>query len=331
MKSILVTGGAGYIGSHTVRQLSESPLHSQNNIIVLDTLETGFRESIPKNITFIQGNVGDQELVHSILEKHNVNSIIHFAASLVVPESVANPSKYYRNNSFNTLNLLECAVKQNVKHFIFSSTASVYGNSDQATIGESTPAQPINPSGFSKMISEQFIKDISKISALQYVILRYFNVAGAASDLSNGQKSKNASHLIKIACEVICKKRESMTIFGTDYPTKDGTGTRDYIHVEDLADLHVLALSYLDQGGLSGTFNCGYGHGFTVREVIHTLEKVSQTKILAHDGARRAGDPAVVISDVQKIKHAFHWKPRHDNIDEICKSALLWEQHSLTS
>ncbi|ORU93366.1 MAG: UDP-glucose 4-epimerase GalE [Cycloclasticus sp. symbiont of Bathymodiolus heckerae] len=319
--SILVTGGAGYIGSHVVKLLGER----NENIIILDDLSTGF-ESAVLHGTFIKGNTGNKELVRSILKEHNVESVLHFAAHTIVPESVENPLKYYQNNTCYTRNLLECCSDAGVKNLIFSSTAAVYGELETGFASEDTPKAPINPYGSSKLMSEQMIRDLSQATDLNHVILRYFNVAGSDPDGQVGQSTKNATLLIKVAAEVAVGKREKLLVFGTDYPTPDGTGIRDYIHVSDLAAAHINALDYLRNDGESTTLNCGYGHGFSVREVINAINKENGTPLTVEEMPRRAGDPPELISVAEKIRSTIGWEPQFDDLDLIVRTSLAWEK-----
>lgn len=319
--SILVTGGAGYIGSHVVKLLGER----DENIIVLDNLSTGFEKSVLHG-EFINGNTGDKELVSRILKDYNVESVLHFAAHTIVPESVENPLKYYQNNTCCTRNLLECCSSAGVKHFIFSSTAAVYGELETGFASEDTPKAPINPYGSSKLMSEQMIRDLSIATDLNHVILRYFNVAGSDPDGQIGQSTKNATLLIKVAAEVAVGKREKLLVFGTDYPTPDGTGIRDYIHVSDLAAAHINALNYLRNNGESTTLNCGYGHGFSVKEVINAINQENGSPITVEEMPRRAGDPAELISIAEKIRHTLGWTPQFDDLNLIVKTSLAWEK-----
>ncbi|MEO1888529.1 MAG: UDP-glucose 4-epimerase GalE [Cycloclasticus sp.] len=319
--SILVTGGAGYIGSHVVKLLGER----NENIVILDDLSTGFEQSVLHG-EFINGHTGDKELVKRILKDYNVESILHFAAHTIVPESVENPLKYYQNNTCCTRNLLECCSEADIKQFIFSSTAAVYGELDTGFASEETPKAPINPYGSSKLMSEQMIRDVSVASNLKHVILRYFNVAGSDPDGTIGQSTKNATLLIKVAAEVAIGKREKLLVFGTDYPTPDGTGIRDYIHVSDLAAAHIDALDYLRNNGESTTLNCGYGHGFSVREVINAINQENGTPITVEEMPRRAGDPAELISIAEKIRHTLGWTPQFDDLNLIVKTSLAWEK-----
>ena len=319
---VLVTGGAGYIGSHVVRQLTAA----DRKVIVLDNLSTGFSEAVI-NAELIVGDTGDRQLVRQILADHKIDTVMHFAAHTIVPESVSNPLKYYGNNTCCTRNLLECCTEAGVNHFIFSSTAAVYGIPDQEMTAEDTPTAPINPYGTSKLMSEMMLRDLSFATPLRHVILRYFNVAGSNPDGEIGQSTAKATLLIKVACEAALGKRESISVFGSDYDTKDGTGVRDYIHVEDLASAHVKALEYLEKGGESSTFNCGYGHGYSVREVLNTVERVNGSKLNIIEEPRRAGDPPMLIARADRIRSTLNWEPAYDNLEFIVKTSLQWEKN----
>lgn len=323
-KGILVTGGAGYIGSHVVKQLGQLG----ERVVVLDNLSTGFRQAVTYG-DLVVGDTGDTELVTRILKDYEVDAILHFAAHTIVPESVANPLKYYGNNTCKTRNLLECAADAGVSHFIFSSTAATYGIPDTASCSELSPTSPINPYGMSKLMSEYMLRDLSSATPLKHVILRYFNVAGSDPEGLIGQSTRNATLLIKVAAEVAVGKREKLLVFGTDYPTPDGTGVRDYIHVSDLADAHIQALSYLRQGGDSIILNCGYGHGYSVREVIEAVNRNHGKPIMVEEHARRAGDPPCLVAEVNKIHETFTWRPQYDDIDLIVKTSLNWEKKLL--
>jgi len=322
-KAILVSGGAGYIGSHVVRQLGEAG----ERIVVLDNLSTGFAEAVLYG-ELVVGDTGDQALVRKILKEYDVESVIHFAAHTVVPESVSNPLKYYGNNTCCTRNLLECCQEADIKHFIFSSTAAVYGmpSSDQLPATEETPKAPINPYGMSKLMTEYMLRDLSAVTDLSSVALRYFNVAGCDPEGRIGQSTPNATLLIKVACEVAVGKRKQISIFGTDYPTPDGTGIRDYIHVEDLADAHLKSLEYLRGGGESTALNCGYGHGYSVREVLQMVEKVNGKPLNIIEEPRRAGDPPELIAGADLIREKLGWQPHHDDLEAIVSTALAWEK-----
>ncbi len=319
--SILVTGGAGYIGSHVVKLLGEN----NENVVVLDNLSKGFKEAVLYG-ELVVGNTGDKELVSKIIQHYNVDTVMHFAAHTVVPESVSNPLKYYGNNTCNTRNLLEVCQLQNVKHFIFSSTAAVYGIPDSETVNEESSLAPINAYGTSKLMSEWMLRDLAQASNLKYVTLRYFNVAGCDPDGKIGQSTPGATLLTKVACETAVGKRSSVSIFGTDYPTKDGTGVRDYIHVIDLADAHLKALDYLRKGGESTTLNVGYGHGYSVREVLDAVQHVNNAPFKIREEPRRPGDPPVLIADAKQIRKVLGWTPQYDDLDSIVKTALEWER-----
>jgi UDP-glucose 4-epimerase len=318
---ILVTGGAGYIGSHLVRMLTGAG----QSVVVLDNLSTGFADAV-KGAELVVGDTGDKALVSRLLNEHEVETVIHFAAHTIVPESVENPLKYYGNNTCCTRNLLECCSAANVKHFIFSSTAAVYGIPEGPECTEESPLSPINPYGTSKLMSEMMLRDLGKATDMRHVILRYFNVAGSDPDAQIGQSTESATLLIKVAAEVAVGKRERLFVFGTDYPTPDGTGVRDYIHVDDLADAHVKALEYLRQGGDSVTLNCGYGHGFSVREVIDAVNRVNGSPIKVKEEPRRAGDPPALIAKADKARSLLNWEPRYDDLDFIVKTSLEWER-----
>lgn len=319
--NILVTGGAGYIGSHVVSLLGEA----KKNIIIYDNLTTGR----PENILFgelIVGDLNNLELLDKVFTDHKIDAVMHFAGSIVVPESVENPVLYYKNNTENSLNLIKMCLKHNVKKFIFSSTAAVYGLPEGGVASEETPTHPINPYGRSKLMTEWMLEDISNAHDFAYVALRYFNVAGASKTEKIGQSTPRATHLLKTAAEVVTKKRTGMSIFGTDYNTKDGTCIRDYIHVDDLAQAHLDALAYLDKGGESQVLNCGYGHGFTVKEVIGQVEAYIGEKLNVEMGPRRAGDAVELISKASKIKKVLGWTPKYNDLAYIVKSAIEWEK-----
>jgi UDP-glucose 4-epimerase len=321
MSTILVTGGAGYIGSHVARQLGERG----EDIVTLDNLSTGFRSSVLHG-DLVVGDTGDMDLVSRVLAERRVETVMHFAAHIVVPESVADPLKYYRNNTANTRSLLECCVKAGVKHFVFSSTAAVYGIPAGGEASEETATRPINPYGWSKLMSEQMLRDVGAVTPLRYVALRYFNVAGADPQGRIGQATPEATHLIKVACEHVVGKRPGLSIFGTDYDTPDGTCIRDYIHVEDLAAAHLRALAYLRDGGTSTTLNCGYGQGFSVREVLGKVAEVAGQELVVEEAPRRAGDPPILIARAGRIRETLGWTPRHADLGEIVSSALSWER-----
>ncbi|HIP53760.1 MAG TPA: UDP-glucose 4-epimerase GalE [Chromatiales bacterium] len=323
-KGILITGGAGYIGSHTARQLGEVGAR----LVILDNLSTGFKESVLYG-ELIVGDTGDKELVSQILKEHDIDTVLHFAAHTIVPESVSDPLKYYGNNTCNTRNLLECCAEAGVKHFIFSSTAAVYGIPEGEKCFEDSPTAPINPYGSSKLMSEMMLRDLTFATDLKHVILRYFNVAGSDPEGRIGQSTKKATLLTKVACEAAVGKREYVAIFGTDYPTPDGTGVRDYIHVEDLAAAHVKALDYLRNGGESTTLNCGYGHGFSVREVLDAVGKANGTPLNIVEKERRAGDPPALIASAELIREVLGWEPHFDDLELIARTSLEWEKKLL--
>jgi UDP-glucose 4-epimerase len=319
--SILVTGGAGYIGSHTVLQL----VARGERVVVFDDLSTGFRQAV-RDVPLIVGNVGDRALVDSVLAEHRVDTIIHFAAHTIVPESVSDPLKYYGNNTCSTRSLLDCAARAGVKHIVFSSTAAVYGIPATGLAAEDSATAPINPYGTSKLMSEWMLRDLCAVTPMRSVILRYFNVAGSDPAGRIGQSTRAATLLVKVACEVAVGKRPFLSVFGTDYPTPDGTGVRDYIHVEDLASAHVSALTYLRNGGKSLIANCGYGHGYSVREVIASVEKISGIKLTVREEPRRAGDPPALIAKADKVREVLGWSAKLDDIDTIVRTSLEWEK-----
>jgi UDP-glucose 4-epimerase len=322
--SILVTGGAGYIGSHVTRQLKEAG----ENVVVLDNLSTGFRSAV-LDCELVVGDTGDRALVETVLADYNVDTIMHFAAHIIVPESVEQPLKYYGNNTCSSRNLLDCAVRANVKHMIFSSTAAVYGIPETGHASEESPNQPINPYGSSKLMTEWMLRDVSQVTDLKHVALRYFNVAGSDPGGRIGLSTKKSTLLVKVACEAAVGKRDKLYIFGTDYPTPDGTGLRDYIHVEDLASAHLEALAYLRKGGDSTTLNCGYGHGYSVREVLAAVEKAHGSPLTIEEGPRRAGDPPILIAVADRIQEVLGWQAKYDDLDVIVQSQLDWEKRLL--
>lgn len=323
-ENILVTGGAGYIGSHVVQQLQGQ----KRNVVVLDNLCTGFRQAV-QDAELIVGNTGDTKLVRQILKDHDIGAVIHFAAHTIVPESVSNPLKYYKNNTCSTRNLLESCAEHGVKHFIFSSTAAVYGVPAEGLASEDTPLNPINAYGTSKLMSEWMLRDLSYATDLTHIALRYFNVAGCDPEGRIGQSTRKATLLIKVACEAAIGKRDHIAVFGSDYPTPDGTGVRDYIHVEDLASAHLKALDYLESGGQSTTLNCGYGHGYSVREVLDMVAKINGAPLNIEEHPRRAGDPPSLVADVSRIHQTLDWQPQYDNLEKIVTHALNWERKLL--
>jgi len=320
--TILVTGGAGYIGSHMVYALVDAG----EPVVVLDNLSTGFDWAVAKQAQLVVGETGDQALVSSLIKQHNIEAIIHFAASIVVPESVAEPLRYYRNNTVNSRALIECAVQGGVKHLVFSSTAAVYGEPDHSPVGEDDRLMPMSPYGSSKLMTEIMLRDASAAHGLKHVILRYFNVAGADPQARTGQSTKGATHLIKTAVETALGRRNGMSVFGTDYPTPDGTCIRDYIHVTDLVRAHSDALTYLRGGGQSVTMNCGYGRGFSVLDVIDTVKRVSGVDFKVDLAPRRAGDPAQIVARSDKARQTLGWQPKLDDLGTIVQHALAWER-----
>jgi UDP-glucose 4-epimerase len=320
--TILVTGGGGYIGSHMVHALVDAG----EPVVVVDNLTTGFRSALPESATLVVGDVGDQALLTNVIKTHAVTEIIQFAASIVVPDSVRDPLGYYRNNTINTRALLEVAVATGVQRFIFSSTAAVYGNPQRVPVGEDAPVVPMSPYGNSKLMSEIMLKDAAAAHGLSYVILRYFNVAGADPRLRTGQATVGATHLIKVAVETALGLRPQIDVFGTDYDTPDGTCVRDYIHVSDLVRAHFDALAHLRRGGASDTFNCGYGHGYSVLDVIGAVKRASGRDFTVRLSARRPGDPAAIVADARRIRAQLNWTPQFDNLDLIVAHALAWER-----
>ena len=318
--AVLVTGGAGYIGSHMVLEL----LQAGEGVVVIDNLSTGFRSAVPAGVPLIVGDVGDEALTAAIVRQHGIDAIIHFAGSIVVPESVADPLGYYRNNTVNSRALM--AVATGVRHFIFSSTAAVYGNPQRIPVAEDALPAPMSPYGSSKLMTEVMLADAARAHDLSYVALRYFNVAGADPAGRTGQSTPRATHLIKVACETALGKRSHMEVFGTDYPTEDGTCIRDYIHVKDLAGAHMRALEHLRRGGASDILNCGYSKGFSVLQVIEAVKRVSGRDFEVRLSPRRAGDPAAIVAASDKIRALLGWAPQLDDLDIIVGHALAWEE-----
>lgn len=319
--SILITGGAGYIGSHVVSMLGDEG----RELIILDNLSTGRKENILHG-KLILGDVGDEALLDEIFSSRKIEAVFHFAGSIVVPESVVNPIAYYINNTLNSFKLIRACLRHGVNKFVFSSTAAVYGTPAEGIASEETPTSPINPYGRSKLMTEWMLEDVSRAHDFSYVALRYFNVAGASRSGKIGQSTPKATHLLKAASELATKKRESMSVFGTDYPTKDGTCIRDYIHVDDLARAHLDALRYLEKNKKSQVLNCGYGRGFTVLEVIDAVERITSQKLNVKKDERRAGDACMLISNAKKIREILDWEPRFDDLTFIVKSAIEWEK-----
>jgi UDP-glucose 4-epimerase len=320
--SILITGGAGYIGSHMAHRLMEAG----ENVVVLDNLCTGVVENLPPATNFIQGDVADLELVSRLLVTHHVDSVIHFAGSVVVPESVERPLDYYGNNTSASRTLIENCVRHHVSSFIFSSTAAVYGNPPTIPVSEDAPAVPMSPYGRSKLMTEWILRDVAIAHGLRFGILRYFNVAGADPLGRTGQSTPRATHLIKRACQVATGQFPRLTIFGSDYATPDGTGVRDYIHVSDLVDIHECVLAYLRNDGPSILLNCGYGRGFSVREVVAAVERIAGTALAVELAAPRPGDLAMVVADTTRLSEILNWKSKYQDLDTIVATALAWER-----
>lgn len=324
--TVLVTGGAGYIGSHMVLRLCDA----SEDVVVLDNLVTGFDWAVDHRARFVTGNAGDMPLVAELIDKHGISEIIHFAGSIVVPESVSDPLKYYGNNTATSRNLIEAAVKGGVKHFVFSSTAAVYGMTGLEPVAEETPLSPMSPYGRSKLMTEMMLADVAAAHPLTYGALRYFNVAGADPKKRSGQSTPMATHLIKVTAQAALGQRDHVGIFGTDFPTPDGTGVRDYIHVTDLVEAHALLLEYLRAGGESAVCNCGYGTGYSVRQVIDMVRRVSGVDFEVREGPRRAGDPASVVAKADKIRELVGWQPAHADLEEIVTAAYEWERYLAT-
>jgi UDP-glucose 4-epimerase len=320
--SILVTGGAGYIGSHMVWHLVDAG----EDVVVVDRLSTGFDWAVAPEARLLELDCGNLDLMRRVIDEHEVDAIIHFAGSIVVPESVADPLGYYLNNTVNSRSLIEAAVRGNVPHFIFSSTAAVYGTPASYPVAEDAPLTPESPYGRSKLMTEMMLADAGAAHGFTYAALRYFNVAGADPQGRTGQSTQGATHLIKVACEAALGKRAGVTVFGTDYPTPDGTGVRDYIHVSDLVTAHADALRYLRSGQSSLVANCGYGHGFSVLEVLDTVKRVSGRDFPVEVGPRRPGDPAAIVASPQRIIERLDWRARLDDLDVIVETALKWEE-----
>src|ERR1700674_3175113 len=322
--AILVTGGAGYIGSHVVRQLGESG----EQVVVLDNLGKGFRQAVTAG-DLVVGDVGDYDLVSRLLAEHQVDTVMHFAAHTVVPESVALPLKYYGNNTCTTRSLLQACIENNVKNFVFSSTAAVYGILQDGYAGEDSPTNPINAYGTSKLMSEWMLRDVAAVNPLRYVALRYFNVAGAHPGGQIGHSTIGSHLLTKVACEALVGKRPHVSVFGSDYPTPDGTGVRDYLHIEDLAAAHLNALAYLRGGGQSTALNVGYGHGYSVREVLAMVESVAGKPLNIREEPRRPGDPAYLVARADRVRTELGWQPRYDDLQAIVSSSVAWEHKLL--
>ena len=320
-KKILVTGGAGYIGSHVVRQLG----NADESVITLDNLCTGFEAAVTAGELII-GDTGDAALLEKIFSEHDIDTVMHFAAHTIVPESVADPLKYYRNNTASSRTLLQVAAEHGVRNIVFSSTAAVYGIPEGGKASEDSPTQPINPYGTSKLMTEWMLRDLAAAGGPNYVALRYFNVAGCEPSGTIGQSTPKATLLVKVACEAAAGRRPGVSIFGTDYPTPDGTGLRDYIHVEDLASAHLDALTYLRNGGESTVLNCGYGHGYSVREVLAAVERANEAPLNIDEQPRRAGDPPELVAVAERVRTVLGWSPKFDDLDTIVKTSLEWER-----
>ena len=323
--TVLVSGGAGYIGSHMVQALAEAG----ESVVVIDNLSTGFSEFLPEGVPLFIGDAADESLVEDVIATHGVESIIHFAGSVVVPDSMRDPLAYYRNNTMTTRSLLNAAVKGGVNRFIFSSTAAVYGNPDQVPVPEHAPTRPLSPYGSSKLMTEIMLHDVASAHGMNYVVLRYFNVAGADPQARIGLATVGATHLLKIAVEVATGQRAKIDVFGTDYPTPDGSCIRDFIHVSDLAQAHRAALSYLRDAGKSVTLNCGYGRGYSVIETIEAVRRVSGRNFAVQYAGRRPGDIMTMVANTNRIRNVLDWTPQYDNLETIAKHALAWEEKLL--
>jgi UDP-glucose 4-epimerase len=321
--TVLVTGGAGYIGSHMVLELVDRGEH----VVVLDNLSTGFASSVPTNVTLVVGDMGDEQLVSSVIAEHRVDALAHFAAKIVVPDSVADPLDYYLNNTSKSRSLIAAALGAGVTNIIFSSTAAVYGNAEVQPVTEASPTEPVSPYGRSKLMTEWILQDTARATGLRYAALRYFNVAGADPKGRAGQSTPRATHLIKVACQAVLGQRPYLEVFGTDFPTPDGSCLRDYIHVTDLARAHILALDHLRRGGESVTLNCAYGKGFSVLEVVDAVKRVSGVDFEVRLAPRRAGDPASIVATGEKVRSTLNWTPELDDLETIIRHALAWEKH----
>ncbi len=323
--TVLVTGGAGYIGSHVTRQLSEGG----HNLVVYDNLSTGCADALLHGERLIIGDLANREVLDAVFRQHRITTVMHFAASVIAPESVRDPLRYYDNNTCNTLRLVDACVRQGVERFVFSSTAAVYGETDSGVASEETPLSPVNPYGASKMMCERILEDAAKAHGMRYVILRYFNVAGADPQARIGQRADNATQLVQVCCQAALGRRRQVEIFGTDYATPDGTGIRDYIHVEDVASAHLAAVRYLDKGGRSVTLNVGYGRGSSVREVVAAVQRVSGRHLNVVESARRRGDTGKMIATADRIRSVLGWLPRYEGLEQIVADSWRWEQKRL--
>ena len=319
---LLITGGAGYVGSHAALAFLEAGYR----VVVLDNLANGFRSAVPPEATFVKGDAGDSGAVSALIAEHSIAAVIHFAGSVVVPESVVNPLKYYQDNTVASAHLIRACVASGVRRFVFSSTAAVYGIPATVPVTEDMPTAPINPYGSSKLMVERMLRDTAAAHALQYTALRYFNVAGADPHGRTGQVGRNATHLVKVACQAATRGRERVNVFGTDYDTPDGTCVRDFMHVSDLAAVHVAALRGLEGGQTHGVLNCGYGRGFSVREVLEAVQSEAGVRLDVTDAPRRAGDPPCLVADPARLRAVLEWRPRHDDLRFIVRTALAWER-----
>ena len=324
-KPVLITGGAGYVGSHAARAFQEAG----HPVIILDDLSTGCRDAVPRKAIFFRGDAGDYDAVTRILADYRVGAVVHCAASVSVPDSVRDPLRYYGNNSAASANLIRACIDGGVRRFVFSSTASVYGAPRVIPIPEDAPTDPINPYGHSKLVTEWMLHEVAEVHDFRYVALRCFNAAGADPSGRAGQTGSSSGHLVEVACEAALGLRDHVALFGTDYDTADGTCVRDYVHVSDLAEAHVAALRGLEDGDAGGVFNCGYGHGFSVREVLEAVQEESQTRIDVRDAPRRTGDPPVLIAEASRIHQRLRWSPRFDDLGMIVRTALAWKGKKL--
>jgi UDP-glucose 4-epimerase len=323
--AVLVTGGAGYIGSHMVLALADAG----EDVVVVDNLSTGFSWAVAPQARLVRGDIGDETFLKQVMAETRFDAVVHFAGSIVVPDSMTDPLAYYNNNTVKSRLLMDCAVKAHIPNFIFSSTAAVYGDVAAEPVFEDAVTKPISPYGTSKLMTEWMLRDAHAAYGLNYVALRYFNVAGADPKGRTGQSTPRATHLIKVACQTVLGSRKSLEVYGTDYDTPDGTCLRDYIHVSDLIAAHCDALSHLRNRGASGVYNCGYGRGYSVLDVVQAVERASGRKLETRMGPRRAGDPAAIVAGAKRIRDELGWKPQHEDLDGIVASALAWEKHLL--